>query len=205
MIRGSYRAWNICRRWSWEPLQTQAQNNSSTLRWCLCAGTMTTETTVSKGQEFFSGGQTEGGMKGKINWECCDATAAADTIETIGQCVPFWTKMLLSLTDSNTGWKMAEQMKKKGGGEGALQTKSTPVLILGHPSTFTFNWAGGRRGDGTVTDIPGWSLHFHKRVHILKSHRHDELWQLKATQLIWSNQEWRTTGYLWENCNNQEI
>lgn len=50
---------------------------------------MTTETTVSKGQEFCSPGQTEGRVKGKINWECCNTTAAADTIETIGQCVPF--------------------------------------------------------------------------------------------------------------------
>lgn len=35
---------------------------TSTLRWCLFAETMTTETTVSKGQEFFSPGQTEGGV-----------------------------------------------------------------------------------------------------------------------------------------------
>lgn len=40
---------------------------------------MTTETTVSKGQEFFSPGQT-GGIQGNINWKH-SVTVVVDTIK----------------------------------------------------------------------------------------------------------------------------
>lgn len=43
---------------------------------------MTTETTVSKGQEFFSPGQTEGNTGGNINWERRSVAAVVDTTET---------------------------------------------------------------------------------------------------------------------------
>lgn len=54
-----------------------AQKTASTSASSLFPGTMTTETTVSKGQEFFSPGQTEGetgGGGGDINWEHCSVT-----------------------------------------------------------------------------------------------------------------------------------
>lgn len=42
--------------------------------------TMTTETTVSKGQEFFSTGHRQRGMHGgDINWERCCVTVVVDT------------------------------------------------------------------------------------------------------------------------------
>lgn len=74
----------------------------------------------------------------------------------------------------------------------ALHTKSFPVSILGHPSTLTEMEAGRE-------------MHAHKRVHILKSHPHDEVWQLKVTRLIWSNQEWGTTAYLWSTVTTSKI
>lgn len=40
---------------------------------------MTTETTVSKGQEFFSPGQTRGGYRGNINWEHRGVIVVVDT------------------------------------------------------------------------------------------------------------------------------
>lgn len=45
----------------------------------LFPGAMTTETTVSKGQEFFSPGQTRGGYRGNINWERRGVTVVVDT------------------------------------------------------------------------------------------------------------------------------
>lgn len=46
---------------------------------CPFPGAMTTETTVSKGQEFFSTGQTEGDNRGDINWERCSVIVVVDT------------------------------------------------------------------------------------------------------------------------------
>lgn len=100
---------------------------------------------------------------------------------------------------------MAEKIQKKGKQIGSVAENVFSVPILGHPSTFTFNLDGGRQGDGTVTDITGRGLHFHKRVQILNSHPHNQVWQLKVTWLLWSNQEWGPTGHLWGTVTTSKI
>lgn len=47
-------------------MDMQLQKTASTSASSLFPGTMTTETTVSKGQEFFSPGQTEGDTGGTL-------------------------------------------------------------------------------------------------------------------------------------------
>ena len=66
-----------------------------------CPGSMTIETTVSKGQEFFSPGQTEGDAGGTFNWERCGDTVVdttkMDNVDRLNQ-------EFLQPTLCTTGW-----------------------------------------------------------------------------------------------------
>lgn len=167
----------ISRRLRRKTFQTQAQNNWYIEEMCIFRDHDNRNNSIKRSGILFSWTERRGGvMKTKINWECCNATAAAATIKTIGQCVPFEQDWYCSQQIAILAGKWQKRWKKEG-------KKSFPVSILGHPSTFTLNWDGCRQGDGTVTDIAGWFLHFHKRVHILKSHPREEVRQLKVTDL----------------------
>lgn len=92
--------------------------------------TMTTETTVSKGQEFFSPGQTEGDMcvrvQGGINWERCNVNVVVDTTEMDN--VRYSYEEFLSPADCNSSWTWEKETQKRK--EGVLQRKLLSCLNI---------------------------------------------------------------------------
>lgn len=83
---------------------------------------MTTETTVSKGQEFFSPGQTEGNTGGNINWGaprcCCCCWHNWDR-----QCAPLEAWIFIA------GW--LQQLGQRGAPkQGGAADKYHPRLII---------------------------------------------------------------------------